>query len=106
MSDFCYANFDPMDLFFSVYPFFFLFTLFFVLFMGSTIKACYFLDFQNFLQINGKKEYCDHFGHLTDFLTQLQNRPNDQNCHSTLFYPFFAKHFENLKSNMLLLYSP
>ena len=43
-----------MDLFFLFYPFF-------VLFMGSRVKACYFLDFQKFLQKNGKKGYCGLF---------------------------------------------
>ena len=59
MSDFCDANFDPMDLFF--------FLLFFCTIYG--VKACYFfLDFQNLFKTNGKKGYCDHSApHLRHF---------------------------------------
>ena len=49
-SDFWYANFDPLDLFFFL-PFFLL------LFIGTRVKACYFLDLQKLLQRQGKKGF-------------------------------------------------
>ena len=63
MSDFCTAHFDFIDVF--------SFHIFLALFMGNKEKddLCYFLDFQKFLQKRGKKEYCGHFGHLTDFVS-------------------------------------
>jgi hypothetical protein len=49
-----------------------------MIFMGSKVKACYFLDLQIFLQKNDKKGYCGHFGHLADFATH-------GNCFSEIF---------------------
>ena len=103
MSDFCYANFDPIyEPFVSFYPFF-------LLFMESTcrIKPFYFFRFpKQIWKKKGKKGYCGHFRHLADFVSHSQNPPNVQNGHSTPFLPYFwQKVLENLKSNKLLFYS-
>ena len=35
-----------------------------MIFMGGRVNACYFLDFEKFLQKKGKKGYYGHFGTL------------------------------------------
>ena len=70
------------------------------------VNTCYFLDFEKFLQKKGKKGYYGHFGTVAIFVSLDTKKPRYQNMHITLFYPFFAKNFQNLKSNMYLLYPP
>ena len=67
--------------------------------MGGRVNTCYFLDFEKFLQKKGKKGYYGHFGTLAKLCPEWQKWPRYQNMHITLFYPFFAKCFRNLKSN-------
>ena len=74
--------------------------------MEGRVNACYFLDFEKFLQKKGKKGYYTYFGTLAIFASLDTKWPRYQNVHSTLFHPFFAKIFRNLKSNMYLLYPP
>ena len=78
----------------------------FMIFMQGRLNTYYFLDFENILQKKGEKGYYGHFGTLLDLCPDWQKWLRYQNVHNTLFYPFFAKIFQNLKSNMYLLYPP
>ena len=77
-----------------------------MIFMGGRVNTCHFLDFEKILQKKGKKGLYAYFGTLAILCPDWQNPPRYQKIHSTLFYPFFAKIFRNLKSNMYLLYPP
>ena len=85
---------------------FFSIGLILMIFMGGRVNTCYFLDFEKILQKKGKKGLYAYFGTLAIFATLDTIWPRYQNMHRTLFYPFFAKHFRNLKNNMYLLYPP
>ena len=77
-----------------------------MIFMEGEVNTCYFLDFEKIFQKKGKNGLYSYFGTLVFLCPDWQNPPRYQNMHITIFYPFFAKNFQNIKSNMYLLYPP
>ena len=70
--------------FFSFYPFF-------LLFMGSRVKACYFLDFQNFLQKKVKKGVLWPFWSFGGFCESLTKSAKCPKWPQYPFLPLFCK---------------